>query len=69
MTDRATELRKLLEGTNRNLLSLLTHPDRRDAGALSNFITYSRRLGDKLVNFAGLGALESRRERVEDEVP
>lgn len=69
VTDRATELRKLLEGTNRNLLSLLTRPDRRDAGALSNFITYSRRLGDKLVNFAGLGALESRRERVEDEVP
>jgi len=51
---RAADLRALLARIDRELLPLLAHPDRRDAGALSNVVTYSRRLGDKLVNFARL---------------
>jgi phosphate:Na+ symporter len=56
VSDRAADLRALLARINGELLPLLARPDRRDAGALSNFVTYSRRLGDKLVNFANLGA-------------
>ncbi len=56
ITAKAEELQGLLNKVNRELLSLITHPDRRDAGALSNFVTYSRRLKDKLVNFAALDA-------------
>ena len=47
----------MLDEINRDLLPLLAHPDRSDAGTLSNFVTYSRRsrrLKDKLVNFAAL---------------
>ena len=44
----------MLDEINRDLLSLLADPDRSDAGTLSNFVTYSRRLQDKLVNFAAL---------------
>lgn len=36
---------------NRALLKLLADPLRQDAGALANFITYSQRLKDKLVNY------------------
>jgi phosphate:Na+ symporter len=36
------------------LLTLLVDPTRVDAGALTNFITYSQRLKDKLTNFANL---------------
>lgn len=36
---------------NRTLLKLLTDPLRKDVGALTNFITYSQRLKDKLVNY------------------
>lgn len=48
-----------LDEATRDLLPLLAHPDRRDAGALSNFITYSRRLNDKLVRFALLSARDA----------
>ena len=51
---RANELQGMLDEINRDLLSLLTDPDRSDAGTLSNFVTYSRRLKDKLVSFAAL---------------
>ena len=51
---RANELQGMLDEINRDLLSLLADPDRSDAGTLSNFVTYSRRLQDKLVNFAAL---------------
>ena len=47
---------------NRKLLFLLAQPDRRDAGAMSNFMTYSRRLMDKLVNFANLSSAGRRTE-------
>ena len=56
------ETRDFMDEVNRNLLRLLTHPDRRDAGALSNIVTFSRRLQDKLVNFAEL--VEARSENV-----
>jgi phosphate:Na+ symporter len=58
--DRVRDLRECLEQSNRELLPLLAHPDRRDAGALSNFITYSRRLMDKLVNLARLSSAQQR---------
>ncbi|MDE2734242.1 MAG: Na/Pi symporter [Gemmatimonadota bacterium] len=51
---RANELQAMLDEINRDLLSLLADPDRSDAGTLSNFVTYSRRLQDKLVSFAAL---------------
>jgi phosphate:Na+ symporter len=50
----SVRLQVLLNDANRDLLTLLADPERRDAGALSNFVTYSRRLKDKLVNFAAL---------------
>ena len=51
---RANELQGMLDEINRDLLPLLARSDRPDAGTLSNFVTYSRRLKDKLVNFAAL---------------
>lgn len=51
---RSRSLRVSMERIQRDLLVLLTHPDRTDAGALSNFVTFSRRLADKLLNFARL---------------
>ncbi len=51
---RVKALQAALEQADRDLLPLLAHPDRRDAGALTNFVTYSRRLRDKLVNFTRL---------------
>ena len=51
---RANQLQGVLDEVNRDLLPLLADPDRSDAGTLSNFVTYSRRLQDKLVNFAAL---------------
>jgi phosphate:Na+ symporter len=54
----AAELQALLDDANRKLLPLLARPDRRDAGALSNFVTYSRRLNDKLLSFARLSGAE-----------
>ncbi len=54
VTARANELQGMLDEINRDLLPLLADPDRSDAGTLSNFVTYSRRLKDKLVSFAAL---------------
>lgn len=51
---RADELQELLDETDGDLLRLLAKPDRADAGTISNFVTYSRRLKDKLVNFASM---------------
>jgi phosphate:Na+ symporter len=56
ITGRANELHHLLEDSSRKLLSLQVNTERRDVGALSNFVTYSRRLMDKLVNFANISA-------------
>jgi phosphate:Na+ symporter len=48
----ASELRATIDAVNRELLRLMADPERRDVGALSHFVTYSRRLRDKLVRFA-----------------
>jgi len=48
----AREMQEHLDKANRKLLSLMADPERRDAGAMTNFITYSQRLKDKLVNYA-----------------
>ncbi len=45
------ELQIHIDDANKELLSLLADPVRRDAGALTNFVTYSQRLKDKLINF------------------
>ena len=37
---------------SRSLLRLTLDPQREDAGALSNYVTYSQRLKDKRTNFA-----------------
>jgi phosphate:Na+ symporter len=50
----AKELQHHIDSANRDLLTLLVNPTRIDAGALTNFITYSQRLKDKLTNFANL---------------
>ena len=54
VADKGRALHLLTENINRELLVLLAHPDRKDAGAMSNFVTFSRRLADKLLNFAYL---------------
>lgn len=46
------EMQESLDDANRQLLSLLADPARNDAGALTNFVTYSQRLKDKLINYA-----------------
>lgn len=40
-----------LNEVNKDLLGLFADPLRRDAGSLTNFVTYSQRLKDKLMNF------------------
>ena len=49
-----TEMQAHLDDANKDLLKLLADPVRRDAGAMINFVTYSQRLKDKLVNYANL---------------
>ena len=40
-----------LDDANRKLLELMSDPLRKDAGTLTNFVTYSQRLKDKLENY------------------
>ncbi len=54
VTTRVEELQEVLDEINRDLLPLLARSSRPDAGTLSNFVTYSIRLKDKVVNFAAL---------------
>ncbi len=70
ISSRVRELREALDDANRDLLKLLAKSEREDAGVLSNFVTFSRRLTDKLVNFARLAVAdgivgESQAETVE----
>ena len=51
-------LQQHLDEVNRALLVLMANPERTDAGALTNFVTYSQRLKDKLINFAKLRAAQ-----------
>lgn len=46
------EMQSHLDHAQKELLNLLADPVRRDAGAMTNFVTYSQRLKDKLVNYA-----------------
>ncbi len=48
----SADMQQCLDDGHRSLLSLLADPLRKDVGALTNFITYSQRLKDKLVNYA-----------------
>jgi phosphate:Na+ symporter len=54
---RVKTLQQEIDSANRTLLSLMADPQRKDAGALINFITYSQRLKDKLTNFANLSLI------------
>lgn len=53
------ELQNHIDDANRELLLLLVDPKREDVGALTNFITYSQRMKDKLYNFAKLTIQEN----------
>ena len=48
----AEDVQQHLDATNKRLLPLLSDPGRRDAGAITNFVTYSQRLKDKLINYS-----------------
>lgn len=46
------DMQSHLDHAKKELLNLLVDPVRRDAVAMTNFVTYSQRLKDKLVNYA-----------------
>ncbi len=48
----AKSMQKYLNDAQRQLLEVMADPERKDAGALTNFVTYSQRLKDKLINYA-----------------
>ena len=50
----ASEMQTHLDDANKDLLKLMADPERRDAGSMTNFVTYSQRLKDKLVNYVTL---------------
>lgn len=51
MQKAAQEMQAQLDEVSKDLLSLMAQPSRRDAGAMINFVTYSQRLKDKLINY------------------
>lgn len=59
VTTLARDMQRHLNQTQEKLLQLLADPERRDAGAIANFVTYSQRLKDKLINYARI-SLEMR---------
>jgi len=59
VAQRGHALHQLMENVNRQLLVLLAGPERKDVGSMINFVTYSRRLADKLLNFAYLSESKS----------
>jgi phosphate:Na+ symporter len=54
--ERAAKLRATTDAVNRDLLRMMRDPERTDVGSLSQFVTYSRRLRDKLLRFSKLAA-------------
>jgi len=54
ITAGAREMQRHLNHTQEKLFQLLADPERRDAGAIANFVTYSQRLKDKLINYANI---------------
>ncbi len=63
----ARDLQHHIDNANRDLLLLLIDPKREDAGALTNFVTYSQRMKDKLLNFASLSAQDIAQENEKNE--
>jgi phosphate:Na+ symporter len=64
---KAKDLQHYIDSANRDLLIMLLDPSRVDAGALTNFITYSQRMKDKLTNFANLKVHIDKNQAAEDE--
>lgn len=54
LAESSEELQTLLDRCHREILTMVNDTERRDAGALANFVTYSRRLQDKLINFVSV---------------
>ncbi|MCB1841372.1 MAG: Na/Pi cotransporter family protein [Halioglobus sp.] len=54
VTGMSREMQRHLNHTQEKLLQLLADPERRDAGSIANFVTYSQRLKDKLINYANI---------------
>ncbi len=50
--DAAVELRSTIDEVSRDLLRLMRDPRRQDVGVLSQFVTYSRRVRDKMQRFS-----------------
>lgn len=46
------QMQRQLNESHKDMLALMADPQRKDAGALTNFMTYSQRLKDKLINYA-----------------
>ena len=67
--EQAAKLQTNIDSANRELLKLLAHPERKDAGALMSFATYSRRLKDKLLRFSKLASRSLDLASVDDEDP
>lgn len=65
----AKALQHNIDSANRDLLTLLVDPSRVDAGALTNFITYSQRLKDKLTTFASLAISAQQSQSGDKEQP
>ena len=47
----AVELQGEIDRFNREILQLMSSPDRKDAGSILHMVTYNQRLKDKLVNY------------------
>lgn len=60
----AKDLQGHLNQAHRDLLLLLADTNRKDAGALTNFVTYSQRLKDKLLNFSKIAGLQKKVNKV-----
>ena len=60
------DLQSEIGKVNKDLLRLLADPQRRDASALTNFVTYSQRLKDKLINFSKFYAVAESQEKIQD---
>ena len=59
VSEHSLEIRILMDTVDGDMLRLLAQSDRPDAGAMSNFVSYSRRLQDKLMNLAALIDVEA----------
>jgi phosphate:Na+ symporter len=58
----AKELQEIIDSLNQEILTLLSHPHRQDAGALIHLVTYSQRLKDKLLSFEDILVVREKRK-------